>query len=75
MPEHRRTKANLEAGFVRLKEIAAILDLSGERCRQLAEQADFPEPVKFEGGSRWWPRIDIQAWAIVNGYPRWPLRP
>ncbi|MDT3441312.1 helix-turn-helix domain-containing protein [Pseudofrankia sp. BMG5.37] len=44
------------------KDIAARLDVSSERVRQLSHRDDFPPPVGEVGHIRVWSEEDVEQW-------------
>jgi len=62
MPSSRAVLDAVAAGQLRLKDLAALLDVTPQRVRQLMEQDGFPKPVQVFGRSRLWDRADVDAW-------------
>ncbi len=59
---------------LRLTDIARLLNVTKERARQIANGADFPEPIAT-GPHRAWSREEVQWWMDdVQWWDRYPWR-
>ena len=65
MTESREVSALVEQGYVRLSDMASILDVTKQRCHQLVQRTDFPFPTKLKR-RRIWLRADV-ARSSVRG--------
>ena len=59
---------------LRRADIALLLNVSGERARQITHGDDFPPPV-LTGPPRAWDRGEVEAWMDdVEWWERYPWR-
>jgi predicted DNA-binding transcriptional regulator AlpA len=71
--ESSEVLAAVAAGMVRIADMPPILGVTRQRCHQLAQRADFPQPVKTLGRDRLWRRADVERWADETGARPWLL--
>ena len=69
MAESSEIFAAVEQGFVRLTYMRPILDVTEQRCHQLAQRDDFPSPAKMMGTRRLWLQSDLERWR-AEAWPR-----
>jgi predicted DNA-binding transcriptional regulator AlpA len=62
MPSSRAVLDATAHGQLRLMDLAALLDVTPQRVRQLIAQEGFPAPARIIGRSRLWDRADVDAW-------------